>query len=287
MSGSVTRSIITALVLNLPEVFGNHQPIPLPPLPAPSQAAYGIPGAASLEIPALPVTAVAGVDGPTIPYDPRHWQESSVPDLGYRQVLARAAQEQSQVLDPVEADRDRVAVEMLGFDHDIRSHSMRVALLAGAIARQLGLPEGQARDAAWAARVHDVGKGDPRILELVNSPGKLTEDQRRMVGSHTTLGAELLKGRSDLGSRSRLLGSEVALSHHERVDGTGYPRAIPASETSLEARIVHVADFYDALMERRPYKRGLSSNEALGMMTAVSQEFDPAVWNALIAVVVP
>jgi len=104
--------------------------------------------------------------------------------------------------------------------------------------------------------------------------------------THTTVGAELIGEERGLDPGSRRVGKRSALNHHEALDGTGYPAgkkgeaAIP-----LQARIISVVDFYDALLEHRPYRKGMSSEEALAIMSQSQEKFDPLVWKAFLGVV--
>jgi HD-GYP domain-containing protein (c-di-GMP phosphodiesterase class II) len=159
-------------------------------------------------------------------------------------------------------------------------HSERVGLFADKIAEQLGLNEKARRSLHRAAMLHDVGKlgVSSQILE---KPGKLDGDEWVDMQSHASLTTDIL---SRIGVMSDM--AIIAGSHHERLDGTGYPLQIPAWGISLETRIISVADFFDALTADRPYRAALSVDEALAIMEReIGKAIDPRCFDALKAVV--
>lgn len=161
-------------------------------------------------------------------------------------------------------------------------HCARVGELAAALAEQLHLDEGTVESIRAAAPLHDVGKVavSQRILL---KPGPLTPDEMEVVCRHTVIGGFLLSGTELPLLR---LASEIALYHHERWDGTGYPRGLCAEEIPLSARIVAVADVFDALTSDRSYKRAWSVRDALTEIISKSgAQFDPRVVGALVATV--
>jgi putative two-component system response regulator len=154
----------------------------------------------------------------------------------------------------------------------------RVARTAAGLARRLGLDEEEVSLIERAAPLHDVGKiGVPDAVLL--KPGRLTPQEFRVVQAHTELGADILaQGSSRLVRAAR----EIALTHHERWDGTGYPQGLAGEAIPLWGRIVAVADVLDALMSERPYKRAWTPAEALAELRAqAGQQFDPRVVAAL------
>jgi|GEM_PF-2492346 len=136
-----------------------------------------------------------------------------------------------------------------------------------------------------AAALHDVGKvGIPDSILL--KPGKLTDPEFEVMKSHTTMGAELLEGLiRDFGQYDLItMGAEVAMCHHERWDGTGYPKGLKEKEIPLAARILALCDVYDALTSRRVYKESWGHQETLDAIRAESgKHFDPELLKIFLA----
>lgn len=142
-------------------------------------------------------------------------------------------------------------------DDDTGQHTKRVASIAVAIGRSMGMDHHTLELLRWSSPLHDVGKiGIPDNVLL--KPGRLTDSEMEIMKSHTTIGARIL-----MGGQSPLMqmAETIALSHHERWDGQGYPRRLAGDQIPLEARLVAVADVFDALTHARPY-RGAWSVEA-------------------------
>jgi diguanylate cyclase (GGDEF)-like protein len=157
-----------------------------------------------------------------------------------------------------------------------RGHGVRVAELAVALARELHLPEQQIARLRVAARLHDIGRlaitGDV-FLKAV----PLTEAETRIVRTHTTLGAKILEAVPGLETERAMI-----LSHHERLDGSGYPEGLVGAQIPLTTRILSVADAFDAMTSARPYRPALDRSEALGQMRrAAGAQFDYRVVAAL------
>ncbi len=180
-------------------------------------------------------------------------------------------------------------------DEDTGEHVLRIKRRTEAITRQLvdGSPYSAQIDDTFRALIgtasilHDIGKvGIPdRILR---KPAPLDEDEWRIMKTHTTLGESLLGklARMVHGPSFMSLGSRIAGAHHEKWDGTGYPRGLAGEAIPLEARIVSVADVFDALVHRRPYKDPWPVVDALEALRRDSgTHFDPVVVDAFAAVV--
>ena len=167
-------------------------------------------------------------------------------------------------------------------DPDGGEHSTRVGELAAEIALQLGEDRSWAEDLRLAGRLHDVGKvAVPDTILL--KPGSLTTDEFEIMKTHTTVGAAVFAG-----SRSTLiqLAAEVAVSHHERWDASGYPSGLAGEAIPLSGRVVAVADVYDALVTAHGYKPAWSSQHAVGHIVASSGTlFEPRVVDALVEVI--
>ncbi len=157
-------------------------------------------------------------------------------------------------------------------------HSVAVCALMIALARQLGLDEAQVRDAGMAGLMHDLGKmGVPD--EILNKPGKLSDSEFLRVKEHPVIGAELLRAGGQVSAAT----IDVALHHHEKVDGSGYPHGLKGDQISLFARMGAVCDVYDAITSDRPYKKGWDPAESIRKMAEWSKgHFDEAVFQAFV-----
>jgi putative two-component system response regulator len=159
-------------------------------------------------------------------------------------------------------------------DDDTGQHTQRVGNLAALLARQLELDEEEANLLRRAAPLHDVGKiGIPDRVLL--KPGKLSEEEFEFIKTHTIIGAEILAQH-----HTPLLqeAASIALTHHERWAGNGYPHGIAGEEIPLAGRIVSVADVFDALTHERPYKKAWAVEDAVSEIKRHSgTQFDPAV----------
>lgn len=165
-------------------------------------------------------------------------------------------------------------------DDDTGVHIVRIGFLASALALLLGWSEPRARLLRQAAPMHDLGKiGIPDAV--LKKPGRLSAEERVVMNEHPRIGAEIL-------GRSRIplfqLAAEVALAHHERWDGTGYPSGLAGEAIPMSGRIVAVCDFFDALTMDRCYRRAVSTEQAVGMMQAQrGGAFDPQVVDVFVA----
>ncbi len=173
---------------------------------------------------------------------------------------------------------DRLARAAEFRDDETGQHTYRVGRLAEAIARTLGLEASRVEMIRRAAPLHDVGKiGIPDRILL--KPGKLSDEEFEVMKNHTTIGADILAG-----SRFPLLqmAAEIALTHHERWDGAGFPLGLRSDRVRLEARIVSVADAYDAMTSDRPYRRALPQAEVWELLWGgAGSQWDEDVVEAL------
>ena len=156
-------------------------------------------------------------------------------------------------------------------------HSVAVCALMVALARQLGLNDQACREAGLAGLMHDIGKA-LMPLEVLNKPGRLTDAETRVIRSHALRGYELLK--DGAGTTPEML--DVVLNHHERVDGTGYPRRLPAERLSTLARMGAICDVYDAITSNRPYKAGWDPAESIARMASWKGQFDEKIFAAFV-----
>ncbi|MGB7588152.1 MAG: HD-GYP domain-containing protein [Solirubrobacterales bacterium] len=156
-------------------------------------------------------------------------------------------------------------------DADTYGHSGRVARHATAIAKRMGLPREQVTKIRAAAAIHDVGK----IVapnSVLNKPGSLTEEEFALIKQHPVVGAKTVAALGD----EEL--ADIVRHHHERIDGKGYPDHLQGSEIPIGARIIAVADTFDAVTSRRPYHPARTHREALRLLSAeAGTQLDPEV----------
>ena len=159
-------------------------------------------------------------------------------------------------------------------------HIKRVSEYSRIIASQLGLPLEEVERIRIASTMHDVGK----LLipsEILEKPGKLTKEEYETIKTHTTLGGQLLE---NVEGEEMKLSRTIALQHHEKPDGTGYPKNLEKDEISLEGKIVAVADVYDALTSKRSYKDAWKEEDAYQeILKGRGTQFDEKVVDAFVA----
>jgi putative nucleotidyltransferase with HDIG domain len=156
-------------------------------------------------------------------------------------------------------------------------HSVSVCALMISLGRQLGLDEAMCRDAGMAGLLHDLGKA-AMPQDIINKPGKLTDEEFTIIKSHPLKGYEMLMNSGV--ENERVL--DVCRHHHERIDGTGYPDKLPAEKISMIARMSAVCDVYDAVTSDRPYKAGWDPAEAIARMASWQGHFDPVVLQTFV-----
>ena len=162
-------------------------------------------------------------------------------------------------------------------DSDTGNHIFRMARYSRLIADAIGLPGNEAQTIEWAAPLHDIGKiGIPD--QILMKPSRLTASEAGEMRTHPQKGYEILK---DSASTYVRMGALIALGHHEKVDGSGYPLGLVGDHIPLPARIVAVADVFDALTSVRPYKKAWSADDAFAYLQAHSgTHLDTALVNA-------
>jgi response regulator RpfG family c-di-GMP phosphodiesterase len=182
-------------------------------------------------------------------------------------------------------DREREMITRLSRAAEFRdpetgAHIMRMAHYSRLIAEQIGLPREDQNLILGAAPMHDVGKiAIPDHILL--KPGRLDEDEMVIMKTHAEKGYEILRG-----SKSQLLdlAALIAWSHHEKFDGSGYPRGLGGEDIPIQGRIVAVADVFDALTSERPYKKAWEVEEAImWLRESEGRHFDPVCVEAFLS----
>jgi response regulator RpfG family c-di-GMP phosphodiesterase len=205
----------------------------------------------------------------------------------YRQHLEEMVAERTgqlrQALDQIEHSYEDT-LQALGAAIDLRDtetagHSQRVCRYSIEIARSMGCSEEELGSLARGAHLHDIGKlGIPDAILL--KPGPLTADERRLMQRHVRIGFDLVKDIAFLSDAA-----ELVLTHHERHDGSGYPRALKGDEILASARIFAVADSFDAITSDRPYRRASSFESGLKIIRDCSgTQFHPQVVSAFLSI---
>jgi len=164
-------------------------------------------------------------------------------------------------------------------DEDTGDHIIRISRYSVLIAKKLGLPEERIENIRYASPMHDIGKiGIPDSILL--KKGRLTEQEFEIMKNHTKIGARILAGAKAPVLR---LAQEIALTHHEKWDGTGYPAGLYKEKIPISGRIVGLADAFDALTSRRPYKNPYPMDIALKIIRKDrGTHFDPTVVDAFL-----
>jgi putative two-component system response regulator len=197
-----------------------------------------------------------------------------------RQALAIATQQVKKIREGQLDTIHRLAIAAELNDEATGVHLQRMSRFAELIAREIGLSEIECQAVLDSSPMHDVGKiGIPDSILL--KPARLTKDEWAIMKTHTTIGSRILSG-----SRFRLLqaGEEIAISHHERWDGTGYPNGLVREEIPLCGRICAIADVFDAFTSKRPYKDAFLFDHAVTMLRAgKGLHFDPELLDAFLS----
>ena len=190
-------------------------------------------------------------------------------------VLEKKIQERTEQLYQTQKDVIELLSRAVEYrDSETGMHTMRMSLYAFHLAEAVGLSPIECEIMSTASSLHDVGKiGIPD--SILQKPGKLTPEEWTIMKTHTTIGSDLLAG-SD--SKYLDLGQKIALTHHEKWDGSGYPNGLKGEKIPLAGRICGLCDVFDALTSKRPYKKAWPADEALEEIKRGSgSHFDPAV----------
>ncbi len=206
----------------------------------------------------------------------RHALEKEIED---RSSELRKAFSELEIAQAETVRRLSMAVEFR--DEDTGAHIERIGRFSTLLAEQLGMEEEFCTRMGYAAPLHDVGKvAIPDAILL--KPGALTPEERAIVETHAEEGHRLLKGSS---SAILDMAATIALSHHEKWDGSGYPRGVAGEAIPVEGRIVAVADVFDALTSDRVYRNAFTVEEAVEMMREQrGRHFDPVLLDGFLDV---
>jgi len=217
-------------------------------------------------------------DGRVIPFRKEHQRLAS--SLASQAAVAIENAELTEDLKQAHLDTIfRLGVAAEYRDKETANHIKRMSHYCALIARGMGWSEEAVETLLWSSLMHDVGKlGIPDCI--LQKPGRLTPEERKVMELHTTIGGSILKGaRAPVLLKSRV----VALTHHEKFDGTGYPRGLKGEKIPLEGRITILADVFDALSSKRVYKEAMPEAEVLRILTeGRGTHFDPAILDVFL-----
>ncbi|MEW6668172.1 MAG: HD domain-containing phosphohydrolase [Thermodesulfobacteriota bacterium] len=194
--------------------------------------------------------------------------------LRERAVLGALHGSMARLQEVLEGSIRTVALAVEAKDPYTSGHQRRTAEIACAIATSMGLPEEQTKGIRMAGIIHDVGKiAVPS--EILSKPSKLSDIEFALIKTHSQVGYDILKG-----INFPWPVAEIAYQHHERMDGSGYPRGLKGEEILLEARIAAVADVVEAMASHRPYRPALGIDAALKEIDNKNSSFDREVAKA-------
>lgn len=201
---------------------------------------------------------------------------------GYNEKLEKTVEEKT--LELKSSFLDTIYRLTLAAEHKDKctaSHLRRVSHYTSFLATTIGLSKKEAEVIFHASPMHDIGKiGIPD--EIILSPGKLSPEEFETMKRHTLIGGDILSGSDSVYLKSA---AKFALSHHEHWDGTGYPHGLKGEEIPIEGRIMLMADRYDALRSKRPYKEAFDHDKTMKLMVSDSdrittEHFDPKIYEA-------
>ena len=182
------------------------------------------------------------------------------------------------------SSNDALAVDISALkisDEYTFKHSVDVATMAMIVAKKHGLGDADVYEIGISGLLHDVGKSKiPN--EILNKAAKLTDDEFAMMKQHSLFGYGILKEKNDLSNQIKM----GVLQHHEKMNAKGYPMGVGADSINIFARIISVADIYDALVTERPYKKPFSPRDAVEMIMSMTEELDISIMRSFLESVI-
>ena len=216
------------------------------------------------------------------------YHESVLVEIEYTERLNEEVRRQTHVANERADKLGRLSEQMVqtlartidAKDKYTNGHSFRVSEYAVALAERLGWPQERVDELRRQALLHDIGKiGIPDAV--LNKPGRLTAEEFEVIKSHTDIGAEILSGLEDMTEVAR-----TARSHHERIDGKGYPEGLAGNSIPENARIVAIADAFDAMHSDRIYRKALPMEKIVAEMEGQrGRQFDPDYLDAFLGLI--
>jgi HD-GYP domain-containing protein (c-di-GMP phosphodiesterase class II) len=182
----------------------------------------------------------------------------------------------NNIVNEIRENNDTIIIETINlssFDNYTYEHSINVCIMSVVLGIGLGLNDEELNKLSQAALLHDIGKTAIPI-DILNKPGKLNDEEYEEMKNHSKYGYNLLKENEDIASTVR----NAIFSHHENEDGTGYPRQLTGDKIHKFAKIIHVADVYDALTAKRAYKEPINPADALEfLISQTGKMFDERI----------
>ncbi len=182
------------------------------------------------------------------------------------------------------SDNDAIAIDIGTLkvsDEYTFKHSVDVATMAMIIARKHGMSEKEVQEIGVSGLLHDVGKSQiPN--EILNKAGRLTEEEFALMKQHSLFGFKILKEKGSI-SQSISLG---VLQHHEKINGQGYPLGLSGDQITPYAKVLSVADVYDALVTERPYKKAFSQNDAIEIIMSMTTDLDISIMESFLGSII-
>lgn len=182
------------------------------------------------------------------------------------------------ILSDIKQNKNALAIlsDMFVYDSYIFTHSLNVTVYTLGLAVELGFNEKQLMDIGMGALLHDVGKMAIPV-EVLNKPGRLNDEEFQIIQSHAKAGFDMLRNVPNLS----LLSAHCAYQHHERLDGTGYPQGLKEKQIHYYAKMIAIADVFDAVTSNRIYRKPMLPHEGLELLySGVGKQFDQALVEA-------